>query len=495
MEVNAIELLSVGIDVGSSTSHLAFANLFLKRDEKSKTRRFNIAERKVVYESQIINTPLLDQDTIDIESLTGFFRGEYQRAGVELDDVHTGAVIITGETAKKQNAEQIVAALASDAGKFVAATAGPNFESVIAAMGSGATDRSKKAGKTVLSCDIGGGTSNMAISIDGKIVSTGCIAVGGRLLAVNTQGQISRMSQPAHRVIDHLGLHYNIGDKIPLKVLDQIATTFAEALIEVITGPAVSDLPKMLMVTDNLDFSKPIDEYIFSGGVSEYMYCDNGKHCDLFSGAVTELKYGDNGNHGDIGQLLAAKLLSQIPQLTIPLVEPTNKIRATVIGAGVHTLSISGSSGFMDDQLTFPIRNVPVIRVDVEQSKLSHDHVVSKVADAFKRFDLAEGQDMVALYFKDLVGNSYPKLELFAHAIEAALPNAIKMHLPIILIFKSDIACGVGNVIRRETDLKTNLLTLDELDLREGDWIDIGEPLVKNQVFPVTVKSLVFHSD
>ena len=149
----------------------------------------------------------------------------------------------------------------------------------------------------------------------------------------------------------------------------------------------------------------------------------------------------------------------------------------------------------MDDQLTFPIRNVPVIRVDVEQDKLSVAHVVSEIASSFKRFDLTEGQETVALYFKDLVHNSYPRLELFAKAINVALPNSIANNKPIILIFYSDIACSVGNVIRRETDLKTNLLTLDELDLKEGDWIDIGEPLVKNQVFPVTVKSLIFHSD
>lgn len=476
MDVDEFELLSVGIDIGSSTSHLAFANLLLKRDEQSKTRRFNIAERNVFYEGQIINTPLLDQDTIDIEALIDFLRSEYRRAGIGKDDVHTGAVIITGETAKKQNAEQIVAAISGDAGKFVAATAGPNFEGVIAAMGSGAADRSKSTGKTILSCDIGGGTSNMAISVDGRIVSTGCIAVGGRLLAFDAQGKICRLNDPAKTVMNHLGLHYRIGDMIPQQALDRIATTLAEALIEVITGPAVSHPAKSLMVTDNLTFSKSIDEYIFSGGVSE-------------------LIYGGNGNHGDIGPLLASKIQSLKPRLAAPLIEPANKIRATVIGAGAHTLSISGCSGFMDDQLTFPIRNVPVIRVDVVQDKLSLPHVVAEIAASFKRFDLAEGQETVALYFKDLVNNSYPRLELFANAIEAALPNSIENNIPIILIFCSDIACSVGNVIRRETGLKTNLLTLDELELEEGDWIDIGEPLVENQVFPVTVKSLIFHND
>ena len=106
---------------------------------------------------------------------------------------------------------------------------------------------------------------------------------------------------------------------------------------------------------------------------------------------------------------------------------------------------------------------------------------------------MAEGDETMALYFKDPVRVSYPQLELFAKSIESALPNTITNKLPVILIFDTDIACSVGNVIRRETQVKTNLLSLDELKLKEGDWIDIGEPLVDGQVFPVTVKSLVFH--
>jgi ethanolamine utilization protein EutA len=228
------------------------------------------------------------------------------------------------------------------------------------------------------------------------------------------------------------------------------------------------------MQTDDLDFPGPIDEYSFSGGVAE-------------------LLYGGLNNFDDIGHILADSIASRVPELKAPVVEPPNKIRATVIGAGAYSLSISGCSGFRDEEISFPIRNVPVIRVDVDQAQLSVDHVKSEVRASFQRFDLDEGEETVALYFKDPVRVSYPQLELFAHAIEAALARTIENKLPIILIFETDIASSVGNVLRRETDLKTNLLSLDELKLKEGDWVDIGEPLVGGQVYPVTVKSLVFH--
>jgi ethanolamine utilization protein EutA len=246
-------------------------------------------------------------------------------------------------------------------------------------------------------------------------------------------------------------------------------------LIEVMTGPARSSLARDLMMTGDLDFSIPIDEYMFSGGVAEIIYAGKGRY-------------------NDIGSILAKKIRSLTPKLGSPVVEPVNKIRATVIGAGAYSLSVSGSSGFMDDKLTLPIRNIPVLRVDAEYAKLSLEHVVSKVSMAFQRHDLVEGQETVALYFRDPVRVNYPSLELFAKSMEEALPNSIAKRVPIILIFEKDIACSVGNVIRRETGLNTNLLSLDELSLNDGDWIDISEPLVGRQVFPVTVKSLVFPS-
>ena len=154
----------------------------------------------------------------------------------------------------------------------MAATAGPNFESLIAAMGSGAAARSKEDNKTILSCDIGGGTSNIAVTKNGEILSTSCISVGGRVLGINSKGKIWRIDEPALKVMQHLGLNYKIGDKISKADIESIASTLAEALFEVIRGPAKSALARQLMLTDNLTFPSHIDEYSFSGGIAELMY-------------------------------------------------------------------------------------------------------------------------------------------------------------------------------------------------------------------------------
>jgi len=473
VEIKRVELLSVGIDVGSSTSHLVFSKLVLVKDEHSPTQRFVIQDREIVYEGKIISTPLQNGNTIDISALTTFFKTEFDKAGIHPDEIRTGAVIVTGETAKKSNAPQIAQSLSTDSGKFVAATAGPNFESLLAAMGSGATARSAERNSTILSCDIGGGTANLAISKNGEVISTSSVSVGGRLISLDAEGRINYLNKPAVTVMQHLGLGYAAGDVIAETDLRRIASALADVLIEVMTGPARSPLAKQLMVTDDLEFGHKIDEYMFSGGVAEFLY-------------------GATGDYHDIGNMLAREIHSLTHRLKAPIAEPVNKIRATVIGAGAYSLSISGCSGFMDADLSFPIRNVPVLRVDAEESKLSMNHVVSMVNSAYQRYGFSEGEETVALFFKDPVRVNYNDLMVFAKSIETALPNSISKKKPVILVFEKDIACSVGNVIKRETRLNANLLSLDELSLDDGDWIDIGEPLVGQQVFPVTVKSLVF---
>ncbi len=478
MSVDEIELLSVGLDVGSSTSHLVFSNLLLRKDPHSSSRKFEVVERDIIYEGEIIDTPLLDKNTIDVDTLVRFFKEEYKKAGIDDPErVNTGAVIVTGETAKKSNAAQIVEMLSNDTGKFIAATAGPNFESMLAAQGSGATNRSKERMNTVLSCDIGGGTSNMAISRNGSVISTGCINVGGRLLAFEEDGKIWRIDEPAQIIMEEFGMNYQLGDIIPVEDIRKIAAKFAEILVEVLIGPTHSKLAKLFMMTGDLDFALDIDEIMFSGGVGELMYGKNEQ------------------SYRDIGLILAEEINKLQHKLKGKIIEPENKIRATVIGAGAYSLSISGSTCYFDESIEFPLRNIPVLHVNAIREKLSIEHMKAEVAKAFKRFDIEEGTEVVALYFKDPVRVAYDKLKLFAQSIEASMPNSVKDNKPIILIFEKDVGNSIGNVIRRESEIKDNLMALDELFLEDGDFIDVGAPLVSGEVFPITVKSLVFNKN
>ncbi|MFW9913721.1 MAG: ethanolamine ammonia-lyase reactivating factor EutA [Candidatus Thorarchaeota archaeon] len=473
-----LELLSVGIDIGSSTSHLVFSRLHLNRERSflNPTNRFILTDRDIIYESEIIFTPLLDRYTIDIESIIEFCEEEYRKAGITPEMVESGAVIVTGETAKKQNAEEIVRRLASKSGKFVSAAAGPNYESVLGAMGSGIVDLSRETKRTIMNVDIGGGTSNIAIASNGGVLSTACINVGGRLLGIDNDFKIWRIDEPTDFLMQELGMDYKLDDIISEEDARVIAREYAKALIEVMRGSATSRIAKELMMTSDLDFTTKVDDYSFSGGIAE-------------------IYYGGEETFDDIGRYLAEEIRYLVGEKSMRVIEPANKIRATVIGAGAFTLSVSGSTCYFDKSIEFPIANVPVLPINVTTENYRLGRVEDEVIRAFNKYDLTEGHEVVALYFKDSLYRSYSWLQEFVKGIENSLPKTVATNMMVILLFASDIGRMVGLATRRETSIQQNLISLDELQLEEGDWIDIGAPLQSGQVFPVTVKSLAFSND
>ena len=471
-----LNVLSVGIDVGSSTSHLVFSGLTLRREQSfmNMSNRFYLINRKIIYEGNIIDTPLLDRFNINIDAVIKFFEKEYENAGITTEMVNTGAVIVTGETAKKQNAEEIVRRLASASGKFVSAAAGPNFESLLSVMGSGIVDQTLKNENTIMNIDVGGGTSNLAIASKGQVMSTSCINVGGRLLGIDENFKIWRIDEPTEFLFEEFNLDYQIGDIIPKKDVELVAQEYAKALVEVMKGPAKSKIAKKLMMTKDLDFSIPIDGYSFSGGVAEFIY-------------------GEKNAYNDIGWYLAEEIQSLMKKDKLSVVEPQNKIRATVIGAGSFSLSVSGSTCYFDKSILFPLENIPVINVNIKKENYSAEKLKKEIDIAFRRFDMKEGEDLVALYFKDPIYRNNFYLSDFAKAMEESLPNSVANNKMVILIFDQDMGGSLGIALRRDTALQNNLICMDELELEEGDWIDIGAPLYSGQAFPVTVKSLVFN--
>ena len=369
--------------------------------------------------------------------------------------------------------------LAAEAGKFVAATAGPNFESVIAAMGSGATVRAKELKKTIMNIDTGGGTSNIAvISPEGNIIDTACINVGGRLIVTNgSENIIEKYEDAAKIAADDIGITLEVGKPITKSDKQKVAARLVSAMIEVLTKQEqVSEVAIKLMMTPLLTFDGKVDYYTYSGGVAEYIF---GKTDEYYN---------------DIGKEVANEIKKQHKKAKLKLLEPLELIRATVIGAGQYSLQVSGATTLVTEDNEFPIRNIPVVVPYLPQENPTNEQIKAAIDTAYKRIDLKEGEAPVALAFHRTIGLSYERLKSFAKAVVSAIPTIVKKEMPLILVFKDDIGNSVGNVMKRETELKKNIISIDEMALREGDYIDIGEPMANKQVVPVVVKTLIFQN-
>jgi len=472
-----IELTTVGIDVGSSTSHLMFSRLHLQRLGQYLSSRYVVVKREMLHRSPILLTPYRADNTIDADGLDAFLQQAYAEAGLTPADVDSGAIILTGEAIKRTNARAVADLFAEHAGKFVCASAGHNLEAILAANGSGALALSRTPAQTVLNVDLGGGTSKLALCGGGHVLETAAINVGGRLVAFDANGLVARIEPAARLVADRLGIALQLGQ--PLAAPDQrlLADALAGVLFEVIRREPLGDLAQQLMLTPALASARAIDQVTFSGGVSEYLY------------------NRDTPYFGDVASLLADAIRDRIDRHALPagLQPAAERIRATVIGASQFTVQVSGNTIAVTRPDILPIHNVQVLyphldeHADIQPAQLS-----AAIGRGFQRFDLEEGQQIVAIAINWSGEPRYALLRNLAAGIVQALPNTIAAGLPIVVVFANDFGKLIGGIIREEFVEGTDVISIDGIELQEFDYIDIGSMIYPSQVVPVVVKSLVF---
>jgi ethanolamine utilization protein EutA len=471
-----VELTTVGIDVGSSTSHLMFSKLHLQRLGQYLSSRYVVVKREMLHRSPILLTPYRADNTIDAGALDGFIQQAYADAGLSPADIDSGAIILTGEAIKRTNARAVADLFAEHAGKFVCASAGHNLEAILAANGSGALTISRSAtqAQAVLNVDLGGGTSKLALVCDGRVVETAAINVGGRLVAFSDDGLISRIEPAARLVADSLGIELHLGRPLDLASCRRLAEALAASLGEVIARGPLSDLTQQLMLTPPLSSDLPISHLTFSGGVSEYLYAQ------------------ETPDYGDIARPLAEAIIERVPRHTH--VQPAaERIRATVIGASQFTVQVSGNTIAISRPDLLPMHNVQVLYPHLADRRMVEPHDLSAaIARGFQRFDLEEGRQPVAVAIDWAGEPRYSQLRSLAAGIVEALPRTIAEGLPIVLVFAHDFGKLIGGIIRDEFAPAADIISIDGIELQEFDYIDIGAMIYPSQVVPVVVKSLVF---
>jgi ethanolamine utilization protein EutA len=465
-----VVLRSVGIDIGSSTSHMIFSRLLLERQGKRLSSRFAVTERQILFRSPVIFTPFLPSRQIDAATLARFINAAYNDAGALRDQIDAGAVITTGEAARRENAATVGALFAQEVGKFVCATAGPNLESLLAANGSGAVERSRAGEEPVLNVDIGGGTTKFAVCRAGQVEHTGAIHLGARLLAWDPQGVLTRVEDAGRRLAASARLTRApaVGERMAPEDLDQLADAMAATVLRIVGAARDTDI----WITEPLPAGPAFRRVVFSGGVAEYVY-----------GRETR-------DFGDLGPRLAGALRRRAASLGLDLLEPNEAISATCIGASQYTVQLSGDTIFLSDPGILPLRSVPVARL--RRATPSAPEVVQSVRQALGRLDLAgDGDGRVALAVHWHHGADYASLRELCAGVVTALPGTRNGH-PLLLVIDADVAGLVGALLQQECGVTGPIVCIDQVLLREFDYIDIGQPLPDQGVVPVVVKSLVF---
>ena len=441
-------LLSVGLDVGTTSTQLVVSEILVEnRASGFAVPEMEITDRTIFYRSPIYFTPLLEGKLVDGAEIRRIVEKEYHQAGITREQVDTGAIIITGETSRRENARTVLSALSELAGDFVVATAGPDLESVLAAKGAGAVDYSEKTGKTVLHMDIGGGTSNLTLIRDGKILQTGCLNVGGRLVKFSELGTVTYLSP----VLE--GITSMKTGEIPTEQERKALARQLTMALEMAAGrrEATPLLQRLMTEEATMPWIPPAEPVVvsFSGGVA-----------DCIGEDFPALQFGDLGP--ELGRAIRESSLCRGEYVL-----GRETIRATVIGAGCHSTQLSGSTVYYQN-VRFPLKNLPVVEL-------------REISGLRQVLFSQEGDSVVSL-----IGKQSPSYQEITQLAEQLLAQ---LNPPIYLCMQQDMAKALGQALAVRLPTEAELLCIDRIKVGEGSYLDIGMPV--GGAIPVVIKTLV----
>lgn len=473
-----VTLCSVGIDIGSAGTQILFSRMHLQRQAVDLSSRYHVVERETLYESPVSLTPYESERLINARALGEIVDDAYDQAQLHPDKIDTGVVILTGEALRRENAERIATILSEKCGDLVCATAGHHMEATLAAHGSGALQLSFDRSERLLNVDIGGGTTKLSVVENGRILSTAALHIGGRLLAIDSNGCLERLEPAGKAHATRAGYSWNVGDTISDADLDAVGESMAGDLVAALTMPTTSQRTRDLYLTDPISHLENIDSVIFSGGVSEFVY------------------RREQREFGDLGKRLGEAIRRKVDKGILPwtLISDSKGIRSTVLGCSEFTAQLSGNTGYISNSdALLPRRNVTVIRPDFAfEEKIDANELASAIRRHMRMFEVNTTDADIVLAFHWQGDPRFRRIRVLAEGIRIALADRISRSLPIYIILDADIALNLGAILHTEFAVGCEVMVIDGLALWDFDSVDLGRLRLPSLTVPVTIKSLVF---
>lgn len=466
----------VGLDFGTTTSSALAAEATVRRN--AVTGRMELTVIRETYRSPLVFTPL-DGDVLDLAATLRLVDDWLNRAGViPGTDIGGGGALLTGLTARRENATGLVAAIRARLGTTLIATADdPCLESWLAFQGSCAALSRRHPRRTFIHLDIGGGTTNLACGIDGTALATGCLFVGARHVRfVAGSRRIEALSRQARALFAALGIRAAPGDDLPAADLERVLDWYLALLDRAVAGAAVDADDPTTLGHLQIPFlpgaiaTGPDRIVTLSGGVGELVYA-----------AARGEELPGTSAYGDLGVDLARRLLVH-PTWSRHWREevPEGGGRATVAGLLRHATRISGASIHLPAPRLLPLTDLPIVAT---LEPASNDAAVAAALGLARRSGVG-----AAVRVRGLAPTA-DAVRAFGRRLAAVLESLPwRADRPLVLLLDTNCGQALGQCATRWGGLAVELVIVDELDLPAARWVSLGRE--RDGVVPVSFHGL-----
>src|SRR5574337_163318 len=468
-EIPKNQVLLLGLDFGSTTSSALVAQANV--GSNCITGRMEFGEPQVVFRSEPVFTPFNGQ-AIDEGKIKDLLSEWLQCAGVCAGEIFAGGTLITGLAARRHNAAAIASLVGNKIGETVIAAADdPCLESWLAFMGSCSALSRFHSSRPILNLDIGGGTTNPAMGRNGNVEATGCYFVGARHFQFDPGTYtLVGVSEYGEALLRELGVSCGLGELMDDDARAAVLRYYVNALEAMVVDRSFFD-DEIGRRLEQVPFATTVDQstvVTFSGGVGELLYC-----------LVAGEELPGTTSYGDLGIDLARAIAnSAILNRDLRQCVPENRGRATVYGLTLHSTEVSGTTLFLPQPQQLPLRDLPVVaRVPVSASAAQLDQALSLVRTASQGACIQVQLDEQDEFGLDAVRQLGGRL---AEAIKRA---ALPPHHPMVLLIEPDAGKALGHYATEWGRMETNLIVIDEVELRNAHFVNIGRP--HRQIVPV----------
>jgi ethanolamine utilization protein EutA len=467
----------IGLDFGSTTSSAIVAKAHVGRN--CVTGRMELGQPEILYRSTPVFTPFAD-GVIDEQRVEEYLEQWLEESDTNLEDIFAGGTIITGLAALRSNAQPLARLVSERIGEAVIATADdPSLESWLAFMGSCSVLSRFHSETPIVNLDIGGGTTNPALGLNGNVQSTGCYYVGARHFRFKPDSYLLLgLSEFGRQLLEHLGVPLSVGEVMSSQLRDQILDFYIESLEAMVKGATQFFADGIAKVHQQVPFEcdcsgvPPV--VTFSGGVGELIYQQVAGE-----GLPTTTYFGD------LGIDLASRIIdSPLLAASLERFVPENRGRATVYGLALHSTDVSGTTLYLPDSQALPLRDLPIVaRLAMDASFDDWVHALELLRKG------SSGGCIQILSPRSLDPNgppaSLPQIKAAGQCLAAVLQaHPLSDEHTMVLVISDNAGKTLGNYASNWGQLPVKLVVIDEIPDRHAHFVNIGRCL--NNIVPVS---------